>query len=307
LTSPDPNAFSEALGKVFAELHRRWLELAPEHMVITDERLLTELAIPAQRPTRICYFSLPGELISFYRDSVFPLADQAGLVPATGDETLGAAGSAQAMIGILLERAWAVVADVSTGDRRVRRELRAARRMRPTRVQEITQLPSTKQAPSSTETIDRPPLLGSRPPNVVVPPGPSNWLVQLRSWLDSQGASATEAVHGAARNLAHEGNHRHALIAAVSALESRLQSVLKQAPDTGAAPVVPPTSGSHLTMLLERARERGILSAPDVVQLQAAQDARTALAHRPDTISDLQAKPLADFTLALLDRLKVTR
>ena len=44
-------------------------------------------------PTRICYFSLPSELISLYRDSVLPLAEQAGLVPATRDETLESGGA----------------------------------------------------------------------------------------------------------------------------------------------------------------------------------------------------------------------
>ena len=64
--------------------------------------------------------------MSSYRDAIFPLVDSLGLVPATGDETLGKGGTLTAMSDMLLGRAELVIADVSTGYGRVRRELRAA-------------------------------------------------------------------------------------------------------------------------------------------------------------------------------------
>jgi hypothetical protein len=308
LTSPEPDSFSKSLNLLFRDLHTRWLQRAPEHMVITDERLREELALPRMTATRICYFSLPAELISLYRDSVFPLAEQAGLVPATGDETLGTGGAVHAMIEILLERAALVVADVSTGDRRVRRELRAARRGRRPRgrVAEITEEPTTDEEPSQSSDyrIVRQPLVSAGAPNPPQPSDPANWLVLLRAWLESQGAQVTAAVEGEARRLLQQGSHRHALVAAVSALEVTLQNVLKQVLATAGTVPASWTAESRLAVLLDAARQRRTLPESDLAQLREAQAARTALAHRPDAIDDARAKALAEATLAAVDRLK---
>jgi hypothetical protein len=307
LTSPEPKTFSDSLGVLFRDLHAHWLLRAPEHMVITDERLLKELALPPSTVTRICYFSLPVELISFYRDSVFPVAEQAGLVPATGDETLGS-GIVQTMIEILLERAAVVVGDVSTGDRRVRRELRAARRAGRTRerVAEITEEPTSvaEQSQLSDYRIVRPPLIGASAADAVSPSDPLSWLAQLRAWLEAQGTQVTAAVEGEARRLLQQGSHRHALIAAVSALEIALQNALKQGPAAGGAMPVSPTSGSRLAVLLDAARDRGTLVEPELTRLREAQAARNALAHRSDAIDDGQAKVLGEATLEVVARLK---
>lgn len=307
MTSPDPNSFSESLNLLFRDLHAHWLQSAPEHMVITDERLREELALAPRTVTRICYFSLPAELISFYRDSVFPLAEQAGLAPATGDETLGSGAALQAMIEILLQRAAVVVADVSTGDRRIRRELRAARRApRPReRVAEITDDPTAdqEQSQSSDYRIVRQPLVGTSTPNTLAASDPSGWLTQLGSWLELQGAQVTAAVEGEARRLLQQGSHRHALIAAVSALEVTLRNVLKQLPATVGTAPASWTAESRLAVLLEAARQQRILEDAEIAQLREAQVARTALAHRPQAIEDAQAKVLAEATLAAVTRL----
>jgi hypothetical protein len=69
---PEPAAFSTALEKLFRDLHTRWLELAPDEIVITDERLRQELAVPLGRHGRICYFALPAILVSFYGTRASP-------------------------------------------------------------------------------------------------------------------------------------------------------------------------------------------------------------------------------------------
>ena len=178
----------------------------------------------------------------------------------------------------------------------------------PERVAEITA--GTEAQPSAPEfrskTIIRPPL---GDPEAVSPAwsgDPTSWLAPLQSWLEQQGVQVTAAVEADARRLLGGGRYRHALIAAVNALENTLRTAVRRAATPPATRPAMPTSGSLLSVLLETARQRQTLSEADCLTLREAQAARNAVSHRPGAIQDAEAKRLTEFTLDVVTRLKAS-
>jgi len=55
---------------------------------VTEEAALRELLLPRDATTRLCFFSLPLELLPFYRERVFPAVEEAGFVPVTADDVV---------------------------------------------------------------------------------------------------------------------------------------------------------------------------------------------------------------------------
>src|SRR5439155_10122962 len=58
--------------------------------------------------------SVPLELLPFYRERVFPVAEAAGFVPVTGAEVINLGESLSAKIDTLIDRASLMVVDLSS-------------------------------------------------------------------------------------------------------------------------------------------------------------------------------------------------
>jgi hypothetical protein len=59
-------------------------------------------------------FSLPLELLPFYRERVFPVVEQAGFVPVTADDVIAPGDNVSAKLDALIDRASVMVAEVSS-------------------------------------------------------------------------------------------------------------------------------------------------------------------------------------------------
>ena len=81
---------------------------------ISDERVVRELAVATRSPSRICFFSVPNDLQSFYRNYVFQIADDCGLIPMTAEDIVAEGDNLAAKIYSLIGRSHAVVVDASS-------------------------------------------------------------------------------------------------------------------------------------------------------------------------------------------------
>ena len=93
---------------------------------VTEEAPLRELLLPRDATTRLCFFSLPLELLPFYRERVFPVVEEAGFVPVTADDVVTPGDTVSAKLDTLIDWAFVMVAEptssltmayVSHGDR----------------------------------------------------------------------------------------------------------------------------------------------------------------------------------------------
>ncbi len=74
----------------------------------------SELSIPKDSPNRLCYFSIPANLKSFYKQILFPIVEDLGLVPVINESIISPGDNVLAKIMALMDRAQFVVADLSS-------------------------------------------------------------------------------------------------------------------------------------------------------------------------------------------------
>ena len=110
----DKNEYSSILKDVFSELKSYWSEEIFNYTTVTTEDTLSELALPQGTNNRICFFSIPLSLLSFYKKFIFPIAKSYGFVPVTAEDFVSSGDNWTASISAIIERAELVVVDVST-------------------------------------------------------------------------------------------------------------------------------------------------------------------------------------------------
>jgi hypothetical protein len=106
--------YREVLAATFAELREHLREKVLSVSRVTEERPLQELLLPRDASTRLCFFSLPLELLSFYREHVFPAVGQAGFVPVTADDVVSPGDNVSAKIDALIDRSSVMVVELSS-------------------------------------------------------------------------------------------------------------------------------------------------------------------------------------------------
>lgn len=105
-------------GQILAEAFRELGEYLRDNIVsvskVTEEEPLRELLLPRDATTRLCFFSLPLDVLPFYRERVFPIAEEAGFVPVTATDVITPGDSFSAKIDTLIDRAAVMVVELSS-------------------------------------------------------------------------------------------------------------------------------------------------------------------------------------------------
>lgn len=215
---PDTGSgYGASLATVFRALSNYWTEhgVAPDD--ISDERVVRELAVPARSPSRICFFSVPNDLQSFYRNEIFQIADDCGLVPMTVEDIVTEGDNLGAKVRSLIARSHAVVIDASNPfsiqDLSMARALRKGRRT-------LVILPAGRPISRELKGITR-----IRRPDRIRSES-SEFLGELGSWLSGIGAKATEKRTGEPARLLNMGEYRAAVVSAMTSLEATVRRVV---------------------------------------------------------------------------------
>ena len=106
--------YGEILSEAFDELTLYWQESIVPESKVKEEEPLRELSLPRFSASRLCFFSLPLSAHPFYRESVFPLVREVGLVPVTADEIISPGDNTVAQIEALIRRSFLIVLDASS-------------------------------------------------------------------------------------------------------------------------------------------------------------------------------------------------
>ena len=126
----DKSRYGEILSETFDELRNYWKEKVVQKIVqekqVTEAEPLWELLLPEGSATRLCFFSLPLSAYPFYREQVFPLVREKGLVPVTGDEIISPGENILMKIEALISRAFLVIVDASSEFTRAEARIAAA-------------------------------------------------------------------------------------------------------------------------------------------------------------------------------------
>jgi hypothetical protein len=106
--------YAEVLAATFRELREYLRDNVISVSKVTEEQPLRELLLPRDAATRLCFFSLPLEMLPFYRERVFPAVQDAGFVPVTADDVVTPGDSIGAKIDMLIDRSAVMVVEVAS-------------------------------------------------------------------------------------------------------------------------------------------------------------------------------------------------
>jgi len=209
--------YPEILESAFEELRDYWRTHVVSTSHVTEEGPLRELSLPSDSATRLCFFALPLTVLPFYRDRVFPLVRDLGLVPVTADDVISPGENYLAKIDALINRVSLVVVDVSS-DFTLAEVRMAMARNEPNRV--IIIVEEGSQLPIDIErfrVVNRPDIT-----SVEIAP----FLDALGEWLTQAAEELEPSFSHEPRRLLQAKEYRAAVIAAITYLETALRERL---------------------------------------------------------------------------------
>jgi hypothetical protein len=106
--------YGEILAATFRELREYMREKVITFGQVTEEAPLRELSLPRDATTGLCFFSLPLELLPFYRERVFPVVRDTGFVPVTADDVVTPGDTISAKIDTLIDRSSVMVTELTS-------------------------------------------------------------------------------------------------------------------------------------------------------------------------------------------------
>ena len=286
--------YGEVLAATFVELRDHLREKVLSVSTVIEERPLRELLLPRDASTRLCFFSLPLELLPFYRERVFPAVEEAGFVPVTADDVVSPGDNISAKIDALIDRSHVMVVELSSA------WTLAELRMAIARLKNLPDEPPSKQFE----------LIIVATNEQQIPPEAREFPVLLRqeTWVAESEefvsrllerlrhfAPSTEALRIAeARRLLNAKEYRAAIIAAMTHMETTLRERLEKRvwEDTRRPP--------SMRLLIDRAIEQGIISPDDRPSIDKWTRLRNGAVHTSQPVSSREAREIVEGVLRVL-------
>lgn len=106
--------YGDVLAEAFAELREYRREHAGPTLMPTEEKPLEQFLLPRDAMSRLCLFATPLDVLPFYRENIFPLAEAVGFVPVTAADVVNLGDSVSAKIDTLIDRAAVMVVDATS-------------------------------------------------------------------------------------------------------------------------------------------------------------------------------------------------
>lgn len=278
----------DQLEQLFEELGQHWRDSLPESSVSTDDRVAADLRVPNE-PSRMCYFAIPVGLLAWYRDVVFPVAEEHGLVPVTARDVLTPPGTAANKVDALIERSAIAVVELSDSANDYEASVALARKPVGSVLLVVEE---GKPIPANLRTyhvIRRPSTLEAEP---------ARFIDMANTWLSQSQAQRSNRAGEPERLLQHR-EYGAALISAVSLLEETLNDLLSAPFEKRAS------RPSSLRLTLREAHDRGLfVGAPEFELIEQAVSARNEVLHRGRQVTRPEAKLYVSAIRVFVDRIR---
>lgn len=279
--------YSQILAKTFTELRGFWSKNIVRVSQITDEDPLSQLSLPQEAKTRLCFFSVPLGLLSFYRENAFPLAEKYGFVPISANDMISPGENWLAKVEALIERAAIVVVDASTKATLLELEVATGRLQKQVfAVVEhgVTIPPKLRDV----VTVRRPPLPANEPPP---------FLAELENWLANVAATMSPEYAAEPKRLLDLGHFNAALLSAMILLEVRLSEKVS-------IPVSDTRRFVSMRRVIEYAMSMGIIDHAKAAEIEGWISLRNSVAHSLSSVSAADAESVVKGVLAIIAELE---
>jgi uncharacterized protein YutE (UPF0331/DUF86 family) len=289
--------YGEVLANTFKELREYMRDNVIAVSKVTEEQPLRELLLPRDATTRLCFFSLPLELLPFYRERVFPVVEEAGFVPVTADDVVSPGDNVSAKIDALIDRASVMVAELTTSWTMAEYRMAVARikgteadlaQRKPLRL--IIVVTDLDQVPPSAQGF---PVLTR--PNIITDE-PEGLIADLAGLLRQIAAETGVERQAEPQRLLHAKEYRAAVISAMTLLEAKLRERLNKIPW--------PQTRRPLSMrsLIDQAVNQEVIPQELRMRLDSWMRIRNEVVHSSMAVSKNQATDIVNGVMELVEQ-----
>jgi SIR2-like domain len=106
--------YGDILATCFDELAEYWRDRLITVSTVTEEEPLRELLLPKETKTRLCFLAVPLHRLPLYKERVFPALERLDFVPITSDDVISPGDSISAKTDALMERAALIIVEIGT-------------------------------------------------------------------------------------------------------------------------------------------------------------------------------------------------
>lgn len=289
--------YGEVLAATFKELREHIRDNVISVSKVTEEKPLRELLLPRDAATRLCFFSLPLELLPFYRERVFPVVEEAGFVPVTADDVVSPGDNVNAKLDALIDRAAVMVAEVSSSWTLAEYRMAVARIKRSEidavqskHLRLIVVVTDSDQTPPSAQgfTVLR------RPSTIT--DDPEAFIADLGGFLRRIADETGVARQAEPQRLLGAKEYRAAVISAMTLLEARLRERLNKVPW--------PQTQRPLSMrsLVDRGVEEHAIPQESRLRVNSWMQVRNVVVHSATPVTKAQAREIVDGVMELINQ-----
>jgi uncharacterized protein YutE (UPF0331/DUF86 family) len=290
--------YGDVLAATFKELREYLRDNVINVSKVTEEQPLRELLLPRDATTRLCFFSLPLELLPFYRERVFPVVEDAGFVPVTADDVVTPGDNISAKLDTLIDRSAVMVVELTSAWTLAEYRMALARIKgaeadlgQRKQLHLIVVVTDQEQVPASAKGF---PVL-TRPNKLT--DDSDGFIADLNGILRRIAAETGIERQAEPKRLFDAKEYRAAVISAMTLLEATLRERLNKSPWPQ---VRRPMS---MRSLIDHAVEQNIIQPALRTQIDSWIRLRNEVVHSSIAIGKAQAREMIDGVLALLGQL----
>jgi len=208
--------YSMILSSLFQELYDYWDAGSIRYSIVTDDEVLSQLSLPKDSETRLCYFAIPIKLQAYYKKHIFSIAQRFGFTPITDMDISAPGDNVIPKLTLLNQRASIIIVDAS--------EASSLSKLT-SEFSEKKKILIINDTPIKSSTFDRDYEYLIRP---IFPEPPNTEFNRALEKFFRQTSNEMESkLYDEPKQLLEKGEDEAAIIAAVSLLQFELKNILR--------------------------------------------------------------------------------
>jgi len=259
--------YSKLFEGVFTELDIYWKDRILKTGTFTQEETLSEILTKDDSKNRLCFFSIPFQLLSFYKQNVFPIAESYGFVPITADEVLTPGDTILAKIAALIDKSEILIMDVSGKNNNVLLELGMATAKKDNKSKILVIKDKNEPIPSDIPGA----LIIEKPQKLFT--DYEAFFHKIESWFSEIASEYNQYFEDEPSRLLKKSEFRAAVVSAISLLEKGLRNTIVLDKTQLRFRTIP------LYQMVRIALEQKLIDEKDYIRIRQGLDIRNTIVH----------------------------
>jgi hypothetical protein len=285
--------YAKLFEHIFKELESYWNVEILKVGTFTQEESQSEILIKDDAKNRLCFFSIPFQFLSFYKQNIFPIAESYGFVPITADEVLTPGDTILAKISALIDKSEILITDISGRNNNVLHELGIATAKRNDKKKILIIGDRDDILPSDIAGL----MFLEKPSNLFV--DYEDFFQRVESWFKEIASEYSEYFESEPTRLMSKNEYRAAVVSSISLLEKSLRNKISVEETQFRYRAIP------LFQMVKISLEQNIIDKNDYMIIRQGLDIRNTIVHSSEEliVSKEKAKKVVSTVNKIVKRL----